>query len=332
MSPKIFISYRRADGSYIASAISDSLAAHFGRDAVLLDIDFFEPGVSFQDAIENTIRESTVVLAIIGPAWGTAESADGRRRMDDPSDFVRLELETAFTRRIPVIPILVGDAIMPSPNELPNGLAELAYINAAEFRSGRDIAENIDRLVKSIEHFIIEANPDVPILQEPILSRPEIQSFPPEVTVTGKEEKPAGSVFISYRREGGAETARLMRYELLARGWQVFLDVEDLKAGLFDEDLLAEVVKADNFLLILSKNALKNCTDPDDWLHKEISEAIETKRNIVPLLKEHASPPGDEMLPADIETLGKFNCVEYSHIYYEPTVSRLLSFLKSSTT
>jgi len=242
-----------------------------------------------------------------------------------------MELETAFAQGIPVVPVLVGDARMPLRAELPVGLEQLALLQAAEIRSGRDMAQNTDRLVQAIGRFIADANPNASILKEPIRTRAVVQPPLPRLASGKKGKAYWHRVYISYRREGGAETARLMRYELKARGWRVFLDVEDLKAGHFDQKLLSEVAAADNFPLILSKGALKNCTDKDDWLRKEILKAIETERNIVPLLKEHASAPGKEDLPADIKPVGKFNSVDYSHVYYDATIDRLLSFLRQAS-
>ena len=141
-------------------------------------------------------------------------------------------------------------------------------------------------------------------------------------------ERSGGSAFISYRRDGGAETARLLRYELMHRGWKAFLDVEDLKAGRFDDILLQEVARADNFLLILSPGALANCAQENDWVRKEIRQAIDTERNIVPLLKEKALSPAREELPQDIEALKQLNYVEYSHEYYDATIKRLFDFFK----
>lgn len=327
MSPKIFISYRRDDAGYVANTLHDSLAARFGRDVVKLDIDMLEVGMSFEGLIKDTISNSTVVVAIIGRAWLSSESADGRRRIDDPGDFVRLELEIALAHGIPVIPVLVGDARMPSSAELPSGLEQLAWLNAVEIRSGRDMAESIARLAQAIQHFADKGNPSAAVLLEPILSHTEVQALENGKAFSGAEQ-PIGSVFISYRRDGGADTARLMRYELQARGWQVFLDAEDLNSGRFDENLLANVAAADNFLLILSKGSLANCANEDDWLRREIATAIQTERNIIPLLKERAQPPDKYELPADIAPVGKFNCVNYSHAYYNATIARLLSFLR----
>ena len=104
-------------------------------------------------------------------------------------------------------------------------------------RSGRDFAGNIERLIEDIERFVISPKRKGSVLRKDIRSEP-LPKVPELTQRPLTSEHPAGSVFISYRREGGAETARLLRYELLARGWDVFLDVEDLKGGTFDERLL----------------------------------------------------------------------------------------------
>ncbi len=133
--------------------------------------------------------------------------------------------------------------------------------------------------------------------------------------------------FISYRREGGAETARLMRGELTARGWRVFLDVDDLSASHFDDRILLEIQDAANFILILSPGCLDRCQENKDWLRREIAHAISTDRNIVPVLKDGFAFPPQEALPPDIRELPRYNCVEYSHSYFQATVDKLVSFL-----
>jgi hypothetical protein len=248
MNRSIFISYRRNDTAYASSAIYDRLAAHFGRDQVFLDLEVIPPGVDFAQAITHAIRRSSICLVIIGDKWLSGRDAAGARRMDHPQDFIRLEIETAFAQGIAVIPVLVGNAWMPSPNDLPASLHQLSQLNAVELRTGRDFSGNIERLIQAIEHFLASPERRDSALPRDIRSEPSLQHVIP-AKATPTTEHPAGSVFISYRREGGAETARLLRYELLARGWSAFLDVEDLKAGKFDEMLLSEVASTENFLL-----------------------------------------------------------------------------------
>src|ERR1700693_2284923 len=90
-------------------------------------------------------------------------------------------------------------------------------------------------------------------------------------------------VFISYRRESGSAEARLIRGELQQRGLRGFLDVDDLRRGYFDEALLRCIAEAKNYIVILSPDSLDRCTDPDDWMRREITQAIKTERNIIPI-------------------------------------------------
>jgi WD40 repeat protein len=136
--------------------------------------------------------------------------------------------------------------------------------------------------------------------------------------------------FLSYRRESGSETARLIRAELLSRGHRTFLDVDDLGAHHFDESLLKRIEEAQHFILVLSPGALDRCMNQGDWLRREISHAISTSRNIVPVLKEGFQFPSREKLPDELHELPRYNCVEYSHIYFGATMERLLTFCGAS--
>ena len=101
---------------------------------LFMDLDSIRPGEVFRDVIQDAIRQSAVVLVLIGPAWLTAER-DGRRRLDDPGDYVRLEIETALRHGILVVPVLVDRTTMPTPSELPEPLAVLAGRQAAPLNS-----------------------------------------------------------------------------------------------------------------------------------------------------------------------------------------------------
>ena len=317
MNPSIYISYRRRDTEFAASAIYDRLSAHFGTEAVFIDISSISSGASFADQIKDAISTCQVCLVLIGDNW-----LEGR--LNDPGDWIRNEIEIALSANKPIIPVLVGGATFPASSSLPESLRQLTYFNAVELRTGSDFSGNIERLIVAIERFVASEGEMKQVLEENIVSEPE-----PAIEASPKpgESDDGRSVFISYRREGGAETARLMRYELLSRGWRVFLDVENLKAGHFDERLLHEVEAARCFLLILSPNALHSCRGKKDWLRREIRQAIKSDRNIVPLLKEGSSRPEYDDLPDDIAELERFNCVEYSHTYYDATLDRLLEFL-----
>jgi hypothetical protein len=102
---KIFLSYRRQDSAGITGRISDRLRVHFGNDAVFMDIDNIPFGVDFREHIAAEVGQCDVALAVIGPRWSGKTKAS--RRIDDPKDFVRIEIESALQRGIPVIPVLI---------------------------------------------------------------------------------------------------------------------------------------------------------------------------------------------------------------------------------
>jgi glycerophosphoryl diester phosphodiesterase len=130
---RVFISYRRQDTAWPARQLYDLLVAELGADRVFKDVDNIEPGDDFVERIQSAVGSCEVLLALIGPQWLTVTDATGARRIDDPEDFVRLEVETALNRDdVRVIPILVDNAKMPTPQELPRGLALLTRRQAVE--------------------------------------------------------------------------------------------------------------------------------------------------------------------------------------------------------
>jgi cellulose biosynthesis protein BcsQ len=128
-APKLFISYRRTDSGYVGR-IFDRLQVEFGSDAVIMDIENIEFGVHLEEIIRDRIAKCDVMLAVIGPEWLDAHDRDGRRRLDDPSDIVRIEVAEALKSRVPIIPILVENTRIPLPGQLPEEIKELALRNA----------------------------------------------------------------------------------------------------------------------------------------------------------------------------------------------------------
>jgi formylglycine-generating enzyme required for sulfatase activity len=149
---KIFLSYRRLDSAGVAGRIYDRLRAHFGGDAIFMDIDTIPFGLDFREYIRSAIDQCGVLLAVIGPNW--AGEAGAPRRIDDPRDFVRIEVESALDRNLPVVPILIDRTRMPGEPDLPPSLAPLAYRNAIEMDQGRDFHHHVDRLIKGIEYHL----------------------------------------------------------------------------------------------------------------------------------------------------------------------------------
>ena len=130
---RVFISYRRQETAWPARQLYDLLVAELGADRVFKDVDDIEPGDDFVEQIQSAVGSCEVLLALIGPQWLTVTDGRGARRLDDPEDFVRLEVETALTRDdVRVIPILVDNAKMPTAQELPKGLSALTRRQAVE--------------------------------------------------------------------------------------------------------------------------------------------------------------------------------------------------------
>ncbi|MGH8563978.1 MAG: toll/interleukin-1 receptor domain-containing protein [Gammaproteobacteria bacterium] len=134
---EIFVSYRRSDSAGATGRLTDRLRQRFGEGQVFRDLDGIEAGADFARAILDAIRASSVLLLIIGRSWTDSRHPDGRRRLDDSEDYVRREIEAALEAQIPVIPVLVEGAAMPSARELCPALAALALRHAHELTDKR---------------------------------------------------------------------------------------------------------------------------------------------------------------------------------------------------
>ena len=147
----IFISYRRSDSIDITGRIHDRLVGHFGSDCIFKDVDAIPFGADFRKHLEREVSHCPVLLAIIGPQWLAITDNRGRRRLDNPADWVRVEIETALRRDSLVIPVLVGGAELPKDQLLPDSLKGLAYRQSALVRHDPDFHRDLDRLIQRIE-------------------------------------------------------------------------------------------------------------------------------------------------------------------------------------
>jgi hypothetical protein len=154
----IAISYRREDSTGITGRVYDRLQTEFGKPNVFMDFDSIPYGIDFRQHIKKTLEKAKVVLVVIGPDWFGHGPRKGRR-IDDPIDFVRLEVAGALERGIPVIPVLVNNAKMPKAESLPVDITELAFRNGLVLDSGIDFHHHADRLVAGIRAV---AEPDAP--------------------------------------------------------------------------------------------------------------------------------------------------------------------------
>ncbi len=198
MAGKIFINYRRGDDPGHTGRLFDRLQDEFEPQQLFLDVDNIAPGLDFIRVLDERVAECDVLLAVIGKGWIDARDAKGNRRLDEPDDFVRIEIASALTRDKRVIPVLVGDARMPRAEELPEDLRPLAWRNAVRLTHERFRADT-QGLVKALRQGL-----------------EEIEALRQE-----KEEAERGVRAEEERRRQEAEAARRAEEEELKRKIQI---------------------------------------------------------------------------------------------------------------
>jgi hypothetical protein len=145
----VFISYRREDSEGQARALFQELVSRLGKDAVFMDVDSIALGRDFREVLQERLETCDLMLVLIGRDWLSGKDDAGRRRLDNPADFVRLEIAAALKRKIPITPLLLRGAQMPTAEQLPENISELAYRNGFELSHNRwnsDVLELIKRL------------------------------------------------------------------------------------------------------------------------------------------------------------------------------------------
>lgn len=170
-----FLSYRRDDSAGFAGRLADDLETTFGAGTVFRDVDDIRPGEDFVQAIVSHMRTVDVVLVMIGPRW-FATGVDGTRRLNDPHDFVRQEIEAALGSGKPVIPLLVGGATMPAETHLPSSIVGLARRQAVVL-SDAGWRGDVERLVKSLRELLPNQGVQVDTKQ-PVSNRGSRNLFP----------------------------------------------------------------------------------------------------------------------------------------------------------
>jgi TIR domain len=146
---KVFISYRRGDSAAYAGRVWDRLERDLGRDFLFMDVDAIPLGTNFSKVLHEEVDKCGVLLAMIGPNWLDARDEHGNRRLDDPNDFVRIEIAQALQRDIPVIPILL-DGVRIKADQLPEDLKELALRNGMEIRHA-SFHDDMNRLIRELK-------------------------------------------------------------------------------------------------------------------------------------------------------------------------------------
>ena len=185
MKRAIFISYRRDDAEGEAGRLYDDLVRAYGDDSVFMDVAGIAPGLDFRKAIDDNVSGCGVFLAIIGPEWATIAGANGERRLEDANDFVRLEIVSALARNIAVIPVLVHEARMPHPDQLPDNIKDLAYRNSVEISHTRWNSD-VQLLVNALKQYVDTTRATQ---TEPVHATVSVQLPPPVTPYTAPEAK-----------------------------------------------------------------------------------------------------------------------------------------------
>lgn len=203
---KIFINYRASDEMIAAAFLEETLAAQFGSDEVFRDSNAIRPGTGdFRKVLWPTLARVSVMIAVIGPRWlGAGES--GRRRIDEPEDYVREEISLALKIGIPVVPVLVGSVDMPTASTLPEPIRDLAFCQYLRFdgRTTRDDAARVvDAVVRLIEPAAASGGTD--------------ESAPVPPSTPGGRPQPVVTICAQAQIDARAETNRIGRQSAIGR-------------------------------------------------------------------------------------------------------------------
>lgn len=145
----VFVSYRQEGAEWEAGRIDDALVAEFGRERVFRDLHSMRPGRDFRDQLDAAVGRCKAMLVIIDKNWLDPPKTRGQRRIDNEEDWVRIEVESALQRHIPVVPLLLGQFRMPEAEELPISIRQLVYRQSLSVR-GRDFATDMERVIEEL--------------------------------------------------------------------------------------------------------------------------------------------------------------------------------------
>lgn len=268
---QIFISYRRADAAPAAGRLYDYLATRFGESQVFMDVATIQPGMDFAEAIKQAVRSSQIILVLIGPQWLSASYGPGHRRIDDPDDYVRLEIETALRAQIPTIPVLIDGAQLPKSQDLPAEIGDLARrqavsINHANFRDGAN------RVITFLGNF---AYAGVKQAQEP-----------------RKFLVPRKRIFVSYSHEDDYWLGRLLVHlRPLEREGRIepWSDREIRPGDEWKEEIRKAIEACQAAVLLISADFMASDFINDDELTPLLEAAKEEGVRIIPLLVSSSS-------------------------------------------
>jgi hypothetical protein len=270
---RLFISYRRSDSLDVAGRIFDKLASYFGPRAIFKDIASIPLGTDFRSVVLEEVELCDAVLAVIGPEWLSVADSRGVRRLNDPFDHVRLELEVALEHSIPVVPVLVSGAQMPSPAELPASLASLSNRNAISIRPDPDYHRDMDRLIRALES--LPAKPTTGYIPRP----PTVPDVDPAVVESRR-------VFVSHSTKDRDWVESEILQTLSANhisSWY-YPDIIE-SSSQWEREILRGMEACDWFLLVVSPRSAES-----EWVKDELNWAIYFRPlQIVPVIMEQCN-------------------------------------------
>jgi hypothetical protein len=316
-SRRIFLSYRREDTAPYARLLQVELKGRIPDAEVFADLDSVEPGPDFAEIIRETVGSCAVLVVLIGLKWLTIADEGGRRRLDSPDDYVRVEVQTALERGVRVVPVLADGARPLREQELPPELRKLARLNAVELSYGR-YEEEVGRLFDLIREMLAEG-PGVRPTAVADPSTPKSREEPKYAKQAPQLHRP--KIFLCYRREDTQGFARGI-YENLANKYgheQIFRDIDSTPAGVRYSTWIESRVGQCNVMMVLIGNAWASARDhggqrrldfPKDWVRQEIETALRRDIPIIPVRVQGAPMPSEDELPPSIADLTSFQSAE----------------------
>lgn len=214
----VFISYRRDDSRDVCRVLAGALMARLGRRNVFLDVDSIAGGELFPRRLEEALRASVVVLVVIGPRWLTAADDHGLRRLDNPADFVRREIELALDSGATVLPLLVHGAAQPAAHDLPPSLQPLAALTPLALHDDPAGAPDLASAIRTIRRVALEAD---------LRRLPRVAS--PLLAILAAAALIAGVPYVASQAQGyhwfGTSEATFNNYAACLTGWTPIIAV-----------------------------------------------------------------------------------------------------------
>jgi hypothetical protein len=293
--PKIFISYRHGDSWTSVGRLHDAVAAEFGRENIFFDVDAIPLGMDFREVLKDAIDRTDAMLVLVGPRWLTMPDHEGRRRLDNPHDFVRMEIEQALRTSIPVVPVLLDHASMPTAGELPETLRPLTMLHAAPIAPD-SFEPDLQRLLRAIRGLVSKARAvEVPPAGErtagagwrekatsalaSMLRARSAVNAPARLAMQPIGLGATEDAFISYSRED-APIMHRVRQHLAESRISVWTD-EKLPTGAVSwrREIEQAIERSTCFIILLTPSA-KN----SEVVQKELGYARLHERMVIPLL------------------------------------------------